>query len=89
MHNTLGDIKEHEGWVGVFTTNQDPHAKFKNGTRVCKTGTVGSDAHPDGSLATVLGSVGADDARFLVYFVEWDDMPKHACVVAHFRLKAA
>jgi hypothetical protein len=52
---------------------------IKNGATVEKTGTANGDAHRDGALGTVIGSMGplseSYPARF-VYCVEWMDTPK-------------
>lgn len=52
-------IREHDGWSGVFTTQQSPLAKIANGARVEKIASEDGDAHPIGATGTVLGSVGA------------------------------
>lgn len=75
------------GWIGAFTRAQAPCAQFRNGSRVAKQGTDETDAHKDGALATVLGSI--ESPAGIVYFVEWDDRPRIACAIVEPRLKEA
>lgn len=80
-------IEEHAGWEGAFTTDQAEHA-LPNGSRVEKAAGEPGDAHPIGSLATVLGSVSHPSVG-MAYFVEWDDMPRHAVGVSAWKLRPA
>lgn len=56
------------------STDQAPGA-WPNGTRVSKINTEPVDIHPDGALATIIGSIGpfADMPSLYAYCVEWDD----------------
>lgn len=68
-------ISQEPGWIGMFTRNEALGA-WRNGTRVRKRNSQPDDATTDGTLGTVLGSIG--DAEVLFYFVEWDDKPRFA-----------
>ena len=77
--------------AAVFTTEQAPGA-WLNGTRVAKCQSAPGDAHQDGALATVLGSMGpadVDDGHgpSYAYFVEWDDHPGVPVGIAGWRLR--
>lgn len=82
--------------IGEYTTDEAPGA-WKNGTRVRKAFQEARDAHRDGALATVLGSIPITKAPPgrppldppLGYFVEWDDTPGVACFIVAPRLKLA
>lgn len=67
------------GWAGMFTRAEHPDA-YRNGTRVEKAIFETGDAHPIGSQATVLGSVGHAKVG-MGYFVEWDARPRVAVFV--------
>lgn len=70
-------------------TNQAEGA-IKNGSRIEKCNTAGDDAHPDGSLGTVLGSLGpvnVDGLNGYLYCVEWDDRPGLPVFVSSPRIK--
>lgn len=41
-------ICEHDGWSGVFTTQQSPMATIKNGARIVKIANEPGDTHPAG-----------------------------------------
>lgn len=58
---------------------------WPNGTRVRKVGTSPGDAHHDGALAVVRGSMGPALGTY-GYFVEWDDLPSVPVFVAGTRL---
>jgi hypothetical protein len=79
-------IKEHPGYIGVFTTHQDRLAKFPNGLRVIKIKMERGDANPIGTKGTVLGSIVHPDAG-TGYFVEWDSMPKMAVFVVEWKIE--
>lgn len=76
-------------WTGDFTRDQADGA-IPNGTPIQKINSEDKDAHPNGSRGVVLGSV---DLRGLgptpagcmptdfVYWVEWQEKPKHAIFV--------
>lgn len=80
-------IREHDGWTGVFTDQQSPMAKIKNGHRVEKIASDDGDAHPVGSSGTVLGSIGAPSLG-VSYFVEFDSTPRQASLVAERKIAA-
>lgn len=81
------DLRAEPGWLGAFTRAQADCARFRNGSRVAKHGSDGTDAHKDGALATVLGSI--ESPVGMIYFVEWDDSPRIACAIIEPRLKEA
>lgn len=64
------------GWSGHFTRNQELGA-IRNGVRVVKQNSEPGDAHANGTLGTILGSVGNQEIG-IAYFVEWDPSPKVA-----------
>jgi len=83
---TEHDIREHAGYVGVFTRNAAIGA-IGNGTRVRKINSEFMDAAHNGHEGAVLGSLAIPMSvpptrNFgvvpFVYFVEWDMYPKHA-----------
>lgn len=80
-------IKDRPGWTGNFTTQQAAGA-IQNGTRIRKITAEHKDAHPVGSLGTVLGSLQAQEGK-LLYFIEWDATPRCAVAVADFKIVAA
>ena len=58
--------------LGVFfATNDCPAAKWKRRARVMKTNSEPDDAHPNGTLGNVIGSIGHPTLG-VAYFVEWD-----------------
>ena len=74
----------------VFTTAQASGA-WPNGSRVAKCRSAPGDAHQDGALATVVGSVGPADVAdghgpAYAYFVEWDDYRGLPVGIASWRL---
>jgi hypothetical protein len=71
--------RAHPGYFGLFTRHQLPDA-ILNGTRVVKVRSDPGDAHPIGSLATVLGSMGHPKIGN-GYFLEWDAKPRWAVFV--------
>lgn len=73
------NIQNYPGWTGGHTREEAPGA-LPNGTRVRKVETEPEDAHPIGSLATVLGSV-YHAVHGFGYFVEWDAKPRFAVLV--------
>jgi hypothetical protein len=71
---------QHEpGWHGAFTRGQAPGA-IPNGRRIVKTATEDGDTNPLGTMGTVLGSLSRPEVLngALMYFVEWDTMPRVA-----------
>jgi hypothetical protein len=78
-------LQDYPGWVGTHTREQAPGA-MPNGSRVRKIMSKPGDASPDGSPATVLGSMHEPDLGY-GYFVEWDARPRQAVFVAGFRLQ--
>jgi hypothetical protein len=74
--NPTGTLKAHPGYHGMFTTDNYAGA-MPHGTRVRKRNSELGDAHPNGSVGTILGSIGhAEIGTF--YFVEWDRLPRVA-----------
>lgn len=76
--------------VAVCTT-QAPGA-MPNETVVEKIGSKPGDAHPDGSRAKVIGSIGPgkhpENGRAIYgYWVIWDDIPGTPCFVADERIR--
>lgn len=70
----------HEGYEGPFTRYEWPGA-WPNGSRVEKIAhDPGGDMTPDGTLGTILGSLGDPDGTDdrILYFIEWDNHPKRA-----------
>jgi hypothetical protein len=67
------------GWQGLHVRDEAPGA-LRNGSRVRKVNSEPRDGHPDGTLATVLGSVDGGRAG-IGYFVAWDDDPRAAVLV--------
>lgn len=53
--------------IGVITTDEAPGA-WKNGSVVRKVSSLPGDAHPDGSLGMVRGSLGPHEGKY-GYFV--------------------
>lgn len=80
-------LKDRPGWTGNFTTQQAGGA-IPNGTRIRKITTEHKDAHPVGSIGTVLGSLEAQEGK-LLYFIEWDARPRWAVAVADFKIGEA
>jgi hypothetical protein len=76
----------------IFTRNQAEGALPK-GSRVVKVKSEAGDAHPIGSLATVLGSIPVppplDKASLYFYFVGWDDNPGVAVGIASWKVADA
>jgi len=72
----LNDYRK--GNIGTYTTDQAPGA-IPNGTIVEKLKADPGDAHPDGSRARILGSIGPAEVpgvgNMYGYFVEWEDTP--------------
>lgn len=64
---------------------------WANGMRVEKIGSEADDTHVDGSLATIVGSVGPipfeDGSNGYGYFVHWDDLPGLPVFIADTRIK--
>lgn len=83
-------FRPERGWVGHFTRDQAAGA-MPNGTRVRKSEFKPGDAHPIGALATVIGSIRApvNGEDQLAYFVEFDDLPKHAVGIMPWRIEEA
>lgn len=76
----------HKGWLGIINGDyRDVPGAFPAGTRIQKTGTEPSDAHPDGSPGTVLGSIGNSEIGY-GYFIRWDDVPEIPVFVAAHRV---
>jgi hypothetical protein len=85
------------GWIGAFTRQQAQGTHvIPNGVRIVKASA--ETGVPRGTLGTVLGSMWFDTARQtarldggdrLLYFVEWDILPRKAVSVHDFRIKRA
>jgi hypothetical protein len=80
-------------WFGEYTRDQAKGA-MPNGTRVRKVNSEAKDGHPDGSLATIIGSISAGPLgingvtiRYL-YFVEFDDLPHVGIGISEPRIEA-
>ena len=64
--------------LGVYTENEAQGA-ITNGTRVVKVNSEPGDAHQNGALGTVLGSIGPHEVpgfpgiRY-AYFIHWDGL---------------
>jgi hypothetical protein len=82
------NIDIEDGWVGAFTRDQVPQAKFKNGARIEKILRETGDLSPLGTLGTVLGSMYAPEVG-VGYFVEWDRTPRLAVMVVEDKLGPA
>lgn len=80
--------------LGVFPPYHGRHTRDEaagamlNGSRVRKVASEPRDAHQNGALATVLGSMHAPGIGF-GYFVAWDDDPLFAVFVAGHRCEEA
>lgn len=74
----------------VYTARQAIGA-MPNGTRVEKQNSKPGEAHPDGSLGTIIGSIGPlevpEDPSRYGYFVEWDAHPGIPIFTGEVRLK--
>jgi hypothetical protein len=77
------NLRHHHGYAGLHTREQAEGA-LPNGTRIRKVAVDGRDAHPVGTLGTVLGSIKAppgmpaDMPDPFGYFIEWDPTPRVA-----------
>lgn len=78
----IADLNEGDGMIaatpsktyeGEYVTDQAPGA-YANGSKLAKINSEGFDAHGDGDVCTVIGSVLAPNGE-IGYFVEWEDMP--------------
>ncbi len=74
-----------------YTTDEAPGA-MPNGTIVTKVNSLPTDAHPDGTPALIIGSVGPVDLPDFPgvkygYFVVWDDMPSVPVFIAGNRIE--
>jgi len=81
------NLKEEAGWLGNFTRDSYEGA-IPNGTRIMKQNSKPDDGNQDGTLGTVLGSIGHPEAG-IGYFVEWDTAPKTAVFIQDKRIKVA
>lgn len=81
-------ILNEPGWTGGFTRQQACGALFRNDSRVSKTKSEPGDTNLEGATGTVLGSIYHPALGFL-YFVEWDNKPRHAVAVVGWRLGRA
>jgi hypothetical protein len=71
----------------ILPTTEQAAGAWPNGTRVEKANSCETDAHRDGALGTVRGSIAA--GGYLGYFVEWDDLSGVPVFVAAPRLRKA
>jgi hypothetical protein len=88
INQTIADafnIREEPGWVGFFSRQEAPQAKYKNGARIKKFGQESSDQTAHGTGGWVLGSIYQELAG-VAYFVEWDDKPRHAIFIVEARI---
>jgi hypothetical protein len=69
-------VMAREGYTGMFCTTNAPNA-IKAGERIHKVKCEANDEHPVGAIGTVLGSISVNNLG-IMYFIEWDDKPKHA-----------
>lgn len=77
------------GWTGTVMRHQEEGA-LPNGTRVVKTISDPEDAHEDGELGTVLGSIAVPEtAPHLMYCVEWDSHPRTSVFTIDLHVRAA
>lgn len=74
------NLQLYPGWTGMHSRDEASGA-MPNGTRVHKVKMERGDAHPIGSMATVLGSISHPDIVGIGYFVEWDAKPRRAVFV--------
>jgi hypothetical protein len=79
------NIQSEPGWVGPFTRDESPKARWKNGARVRKAKHETGDATPVGTPGTVLGSIYAPEVG-VGYFVEWADRPHVAVFVVEWKI---
>lgn len=70
-HIKVRTLKQVDGPVMALYTTEQVLGAWRNGTRVRKIHSDHTDAHQDGALGTVIGSLRGEGD--LVYFVEWDD----------------
>lgn len=78
-----------------YTTEQAAGA-IENGTPVVKCNSAKDDAHADGSLASVIGSIGPfarmraryGEAGQYGYWVRWNDLPGTPVFIAGHRIRA-
>lgn len=79
------------GRTGIVVCTEQAPGAMLNGTIVEKTGSKPGDAHPDGSRAKVMGSIGPgkhpeNGSAIYGYWVVWDDIPT-PCFVAGERIR--
>lgn len=93
------DIREREGWVGCFTT-QEATGAIPNGTRIVKALDEPGDQHKAGDEGIVLGSISTDfgdgdvpETKLgpvpYLYFVCFDDRPGIALGIISPKIKEA
>jgi hypothetical protein len=78
-------IRSHQGYIGMFTTQQAKGA-IPNGQRIEKVAYEKGDHNPLYAQGTVLGSAKLADRIF--YFVEWDASPHVAVGVVEYKIAA-
>jgi len=79
-------LREEAGWAGAFTRGQATGA-IPNGTPIVKVQSEQKDAHPEGTLGTVLGSLRVEGQ--LIYFIEWAPRPRLAVGVMSWKIARA
>jgi len=77
-------LRNEDGWFGLFTRAEHLGA-YRNGTRVVKVAKDTDDRRDIGATGRVLGSLGHPQIG-VAYFVEWDDMPRHAVAVVAWKI---
>lgn len=80
-------LREEAGWLGTFTREQAAGA-LPNGTTIVKVNSQPGDFHANGTLGTVIGSVGEYGA-VVFYFIEWAPRPRCAVGTLAYKVKAA
>jgi hypothetical protein len=82
----LDDLGPEAGWKGAFTRKRHPDALFDNSARIVKvTPDRSGRGVPLGAIGTVLGST-FFPGKGVVYFVEWDEMPRVAVGIGEWKL---
>lgn len=83
-------MREEPGWVGWFT-RRDAIGAWRAGTPIVKVKTEHGDANPVGTRGVVLGSLCHPDIMNgnVMYFIEWDQMPRHAVACIGWKIGAA
>jgi hypothetical protein len=80
-------VMPREGYTGWFCTANAPNA-IRAGTKIKKVRQEEGDTHPLGATGTVLGSISPNDLG-IMYFIEWDDKPRHAIATIAWKVARA